>query len=210
MSGNRMITILGVLLVGTLCQMALAQAAPPAFLISCEGWESTGGGNLTYQYTLMNNTAAPINVAVLEVASNDPLLPNYTNITAPAGFGFQLTPNTHYFMGIQKTPHGGNSPGPAFIPPVYAQWANPNGWLLQPGATLGPFGFDHPWISADTEWMASGMNGVPMTITNWQSPVAGPTGTYTDGPVHAPFEIPEPTTLALLLIGGVWLFRSRR
>lgn len=169
----------------------------PAFKISCEGTESTGGGVNNYEYMLINNTAAPILVTVLEVASNDPNMANYTNWTMPAGFLVQLTPNTAYWMAQVKTPHGGMSPGWALIPPVYVQWANPAGVNLPPGGTLGPFGFDHPWTSADAEWMASGMGGVPMTVAQVSSPVAGPIGIYTDGPVHGPYQDQEPSAFLL-------------
>jgi len=92
-----------------------------------------------------------------------------------------------YWMAQVKTAHGALSLGPVIIPPVYVQWANPNGVNVPAGGTLGPFGFDHPWSSADAEWGAFAKGGNPFTIGNWLMPVAGPLGTYTDGPVHAPY-----------------------
>jgi len=201
------LVVLCVATVALFGQSVMAQA--PNFLISCEGTESNGGGVNQYEYTIRNNTANPINVVVLEVASNDPNLANYSNWTMPAGFGVKLTNNFAYWMAQSKAPHGAMSAGSAFIPPVYVEWSNPAGWLLNPGQTLGPFGFDHPWRSADAEWMTCGPGGVPMTVGNWQSPVAGPMGTFTDGPVHGPYVVPEPAVAAMLALGGLAAMRRR-
>ena len=189
------------------------------FLVSCEGTESTGGGSNTYQYTLQNTSGASVTLTDFFVGTGDPVAVRYTFIPT-AGFTASIIPNDGNVCNVTytsavKTPHG-------VVPPPIGSIASAavihwNGsTVVAPMGTV-TFAFDHPGASNDHEWFANCSAG--WTISQSDQPMAGPTGTYTIGYVHAPN--PPPRTpavsglgivllIAATLLIAVWLLMRRR
>jgi hypothetical protein len=187
------------------------------FVISCEGTESTGGGTYRYQYTLKNISGAPVTLTDFFVGTEDPNPSNYSFIVT-SGFTASIVPNPSggasvAYTSMVKTPHG-------VVPPAVGQpsaklihWSG-NG-AVPAGGTV-TFAFDHPGESVDEEWFAKASG--QWTISQVDRPMAGPTGTYTDGWVHAPLPPHTPAVsswgvlvLAMLaLVIAVWALARRR
>ncbi len=189
------------------------------FLVSCEGTESSGGGSNRYQYTLQNISGTTVTLTDFFVGTGDTAAVRYTFVPT-AGFTASIIPNdgnvcnVTYTCGV-KTPHGN-------VPPPIGSLASAAVIYWSGSTVVGPMGtvtfaFDHPGASYDQEWFANGSAG--WTISQSDQPMAGPTGTYTIGYVHAPN--PPPGTPAvsglgiILLIAAtvlvaMWLLMRRR
>jgi len=163
--------------------------------ISCQGMES-GGGSLVlqYQYELHNPGAAPIVITSFSVGTDDLNPANYTAWTVPVGVGYNwvwaVQGGGVWSDGV-KTPHGQIAPLPPYhvtAGVVFFTETIGAGMTLAPGATA-TFGFNDPNHSEDVEWITT------VGASNWALPVAGPTGVFSGGPVHAP--VPEPSSYAL-------------
>lgn len=184
------------------CALLLAsqQVVRSAIWIACQGTQSTGGGNLNYEYMLQNVGGAIENISVFSIATDDLNIANYTSITQPQGWIFQGISQPGYWVSTVKTAHGFVSPGPAVVSAGALTWSLSGGTQLNPGATLGTFGFNNPNMSQDGEW---NVVGTPGGFTTWSVPVAGPMGIYTDGPVHVP--VPEPAATMMVVAGSLLL-----
>jgi len=171
--------------------------AQQAFDISCEGVESTGGGNNRYQYTLRNILMPPQNALLTTfcIGTEDPIVANYTNVVMPPGWTFGIVANgtgpcSGGFTTTIKTPHG-------TVPPMTG---SANTWqmvfsgpalMLAPGG-MATFSFHNYHCSWDVEWFATGPTGGGQGFPNL--PIAGPIGTFNNGWVHAPSIFPPAPT----------------
>jgi hypothetical protein len=189
------------------------------FLVSCEGIESSGGGSNRYQYTLQNNSGGTVTLTDFFVGTGDPSTAAYTFIPTP-GFTVSIIPNDGNVCNVTytsqvKTAHGtvpppiGSTPSAAVI-----YWV---GTAVVPSMGTVTFAFDHPGASNDHEWFTNGSAG--WTISQSDQPMAGPTGVYTIGYVHAPNPPPGAPAVsgwrivllvALPLLTGAWLLMRRR
>jgi hypothetical protein len=180
-------------------------AAPQDWSICYEGTEASGGGQRDYQYELKNITNQAVNLNVVYVGTFDSILADYTNILMPNGWVFSIVGGGGKTTPGVSTPLGQIAPAPIQCDGMLlARWGLQNGVNVAPGATV-TFGFDNPNPSQNVDWYCA---VEPTPGANWNSPVAGPLGTFTDGPVHGP--VPEPATLLLLGLGGLAIVRKRR
>ncbi|MHC4445020.1 MAG: PEP-CTERM sorting domain-containing protein [Planctomycetota bacterium] len=206
--------MLGKLITTTMVFVAVmgvfSQPATANFIISCQGTESNGGGQLNYEYVLQSQIQQTL--TILEIATDDLNPANYTNITMPPGFAFSLLQTNKAWTSDVKTAHGQVMPGGVWVRQTAGviQFTNPAGLVMGPGQVTAVFGFNHPWHSKDAEWGTGQLvGGVPVsTVANPALPVAGPLGTFTGGPVHGP--IPEPSAFALMTLGGLAVMRRKR
>jgi len=191
----RMMSVLCcVVLLAGLSQPARAQG--PLVDISCESIPcGGGGGGRTYQYTLINVSGAALTLTDFCPGTDDLVVGNYSNWTAPAGFTATVADwatlpaylSAMFTTGVQ-TPHGAFPPGggPQTSGGIY--WTgNLN---MAPNGTA-TFGFDNPNTYEDVEWQVQTSGGPTQGVTT--SPIAGPIGTYTHGWIHAPVGQEEPT-----------------
>ena len=186
--------------------LGLASFSHPAwayqeFEISCEGARCNGGGNWHYQYTLMNISGAPVTLQEFILGTHDPNGANYTFMNT-SGFTASVVPNgvpnNVTYTSTVETQHG-------VVPPQSGHEASAaNVWWV--GSSVVPhlgtitFGFDHPNIPWDHEWFAVGSATGEFTVGLVDSPIAGPTGIYTDGWVHAPSPYPAQEGCCTLLM----------
>lgn len=219
MKASRLIGIVIVLL-------ALVAYGPPVladreFSITCEGTESGGGGVNRYQYTLRNDSATAITLTHFAVGTQDSLPTNYTFVPTP-GFTPAIVPNAgvpplNILPTSQtKTPHGVVPPVPVANSAMLILWTGSA--VIPPGGTI-TFAFDHPWASWDHQWMAGDAPASRWTAALSNQPIAGPSGVFTRGYVHAPgVHEPIPTlstwgilvfALALLVGLSIWIRRRR-
>jgi hypothetical protein len=224
---NHLWKCLTAILVGVALGMAPAAGlAVVVFDNSCQGQESQGGGAYDYQYELRNFSTNTVNLDQFYVGTMDVNPANYTNVVMPGGWSMHvgtwaqlgpvaMTPLSLMFTTGVKTPHGQ-------IPPQQGGFQTPGAVLfVSNGNTLswagpGPgftFGFDNPKPSWDMEWLAE---DVPRAWTGQgllNFPISGPSpGNWTQGWVHGPGVIPEPSSALLLLsgFGVLWWARRRR
>ena len=191
--------------------LLLVGLSVPAFaqtLVHCRGLESGGVGGTVqcgprdYVYHAHSTAVSP---TVVEIATGDGNIANYTNICAPAGWTLTIVANTGIQDYAGKTPHGGISPGPSGACPFKMVWTGP---ALPVGVPF-ELGFDHMSASHDVGffWPQNA------TATNWTLPVGAGAG-----PVHAPHNpIPTVSTWGLILIvlllvvaGTLFIVRRRR
>jgi len=185
-------------LLGVSLLLALSQVAGSgAIVIACEGNADGGVGGRNFQYELMNTGPGLVVITSFTVATDDPNLANYTNPQMPAGFVLGMAGGNLVNQGVQ-TPHGGFSPLPLEMSAATVTFTTggPGVPLPADGFTTITFGFNNPSTYQDAEWTATGFG------TQWASPVAGPFGVFTDGPVHAP-AVPEPASM--LAVGSALL-----
>ncbi|KPJ60885.1 MAG: hypothetical protein AMJ46_04090 [Latescibacteria bacterium DG_63] len=214
----------GKLLIVATVVLILALCVPPAwaaqdFLISCEGTESGGGGANRYQYTLQNISGSPITLTEFFVGTGDAAVSSYTFIPTP-GFTVSIIPNDGYppcnvtYTSGVKTPHGVVPPPSGFPSAAVIYWIGST--VVSPSGTV-TFAFNHPGPSNDHEWFANSSAG--WTISQVDQPMAGPTGVYTIGYVHAPNPPPViPAVsgwrlvlfIALPLLVAAWLLLRRK
>jgi hypothetical protein len=97
-------------------------------------------------------------------------------------------PNNQTFTSTEETPHGVVPPQSGLEPSYANVWWQ--GSRVIPNHGTITFGFDHPNEPWDHEWFAIGDEPNQFTVGQVDSPIAGPTGVFTDGWVHAPG--PEP------------------
>lgn len=165
---------------------------------------------LAYAYELRNIGAGPVQITSFQVGTDDVVFGNYANWMMPGGWVSAIGP------GMLPTdqmlvPHGGPPGAPAFLTAGTITFSGP-AILLGPGATQW-FGFNNSKPAEDVEWIATDPLGM-QAGTNWNAPIAGPMGVFTQGPVHAP--VPEPGAIIALLSGGLmlvplaWWARKRR
>jgi hypothetical protein len=199
MRGLRLVVILGVLL-------AVVATNQPAcayqeFIISCEGTRCNGGGAWHYQYTLQNISGAPVTLQEFILGTHDSNGANYTYMPTP-GFTASVVPNgvpsSVTYTTTVETAHG-------VVPPQFDHEPSAaNVWWV--GSSVIPhqgtitFGFDHPNIPWDHEWFAVGSGATEFTVGMVDSPIAGPTGVFTDGWVHAPSPYPAQEGCCTLLM----------
>ncbi|MFC1475736.1 hypothetical protein ACFLQW_01885 [Candidatus Zixiibacteriota bacterium] len=219
MKAARFVRVVGALLMVA----AVAQVAPASgeFWISCEGIESTGGGMYKYQYTLKNTGIDQDTLTDLYVSTEDPNVSRYTFFLPATGWTAAIVPNNAppptsiMFTFSKKTPHGVVPTGVEVQAAALIHWS---GSAIIPAGDSITFAYTHPYESWDHEWHAVTEDGV--TTSESSSPIAGPTGIYTDGYVHSPgYPVPVPSLttwgmialLALIVLAGMWmLIRSRR
>jgi len=188
---------------------ASAYAQGPNWLISCQGKESGGGGQLLYQYELLNVSGQPLGLTFFAVATDDLNINNYSNWLEPAGWTHAVVGGGAWVNPGLKTPHGVIAPPPPALSKgeIHFFPAPGAGPVMVPNNGTVLFGFDNPNVSQNSDWWPSPEWGA-WVGASWNQPVAGPAGVFTHGPVHAP--VPEPATLSLLALGGLLAVRRRR
>ncbi|MFC1852726.1 GEVED domain-containing protein [candidate division CSSED10-310 bacterium] len=180
-----------------LCAVATCFTSPARaqnkLLISCEGTICTGGGNLTYQYTLQNVDQNPVVFTKFYVGTQDldPTGARYSNWVAPAGFPATAIVDVWANLpGLSVMGTTGVQTAHTVIPPQSAVasvaaivWTG--AVLVNPMQTV-TFGFDHPYDYQDMEWLAEHPDPTNLSFGILSSPIAGPLGVFTDGWIHGP------------------------
>jgi hypothetical protein len=222
---NHLWKCLTAILVGVALGMAPAAGlAVVVFDNACQGQESTGGGINDYQYEVRNFSGAPANLDQYYVGTMDVNQLNYSNVAMPAGWSMHvgtwaqlsplaMSPLSLMFTSGVKTPHGQ-------IPPQQGNFQAPGAVLfVSNGNTLNlpagggfTFGFDNPRPSWDMEWFAEDITTTWVSLALVTLPISGPGPIWTQGWVHGPGVIPEPSSALLLLsgFGVLWWARRRR
>ena len=181
----RFLMALGILL--GLALFSQTARAGQEFEISCEGARCNGGGTWHYQYTLKNVSGITVTLEDFILGTQDINEGNYT-FAPTAGFTASVVENgvpaNMTFTTKEETPHGD-------IPPQSGgEESSANVWWqgsrVIPNHGAIKFGFDHPSEPWDQEWFAFGSQPGQSTISQIDSPMAGPSGVFTDGWVHAP------------------------
>lgn len=201
-----------------------------AYLVSCDGVLTPGcadgagfpdGGGAVPAPGLGPNTYGYW--VTLSVTDPLPLMNEFTVgwYYAPAANfrAYDLASGTPLGWTVSVTPVPENA-NTTFAPdgiPVPATSLTPAtlSWTSAGGAPVGPgnywFGYDSYEGAVETGWQINLLGFGTLATENWSTPIGGPAGLDIpggDGPVHVP--IPEPTTVALVLVGAGALILRRR
>lgn len=161
---------------------SLAWAQDPVAYCECSQGEFGGPGNYAYP---VDSGGYPI--SEFYVGTNDPELSNYTNVSTPPGWNFEI----HEWGMSQSygrfTYHTYMSEPPGFgLTAGSAHW-----WTDDPALAIESFtfGFDHPWIAQDVGWgLMVRWGGSPPVLwfdESWDAPVGAGAG-----PLHGPGDPP--------------------
>jgi hypothetical protein len=190
MKRTRLLVVVGAVL--ALVLLGHPVLADMEFQISCEGKYSNGGGTWDYQYTLLNVSGAGVTITALCIGTEDPNAANYT-FRPTAGFTPSIVPNDGfpptnvlYTSGV-KTAHGVLPPIASITSAAMIYWSG-SAFVANGGRIR--FAFNHPYGPWDQEWHANSSTG--WTISQTDQVIAGPSGTYGIGYVHAPSAVPVP------------------
>ncbi len=204
---NRM--LLSMFVIGIVSSTALAQHA-----IQCDGTESTGSGAVScdantrlYAYPV---TAVASDIETIQIGTDDCQAFNYTNICMPAGWTFNVIPNSSTCDTV-KTAHGDPTNGtPSDTCGCAIQFTKGGGTPIAAGASF-IFGFDNSKPSHDVSWKAVDLGGAGSTSEMFGMPSGNGVG-----PVHGPTKAsPIPTVsewgmaamVLLVLVTGTVVFR---
>ena len=194
-----------VVLFGLLIAVAAFSQAPASVI--CDGrdtlppWNCGPGGAAAnnYFYKITAPSQPPQEVLLdIYVGTDDLNAANYTNVTMPPGWIFQVlaasppfypNPLNHYTGFTKKT---FVSAGPNGTCPGYVYWS-----CQQSPVPTGNFGYDHPWTGHDVGWEVDSQlppypppGAITISVENWQAPIG-----MGYGPVHGPslqYYEPEP------------------
>lgn len=177
--------------------------------VSCDGTQSTGGGNRLYDYVLRNPTSDAQSIIWFVVGTDDGNEADYSNWIEPAGWSHIIRANSHGLVDNPhlKTPHGQIAPVFTGATAYEVYWWG-NSITLDPNGGTREFAFDNYYPSENVQWKDSLGDAA-----TWAQAVAGGVGVYTDGPVHAP--VPEPSTFilfgaaAISLLAYAWRQRKQ-